>query len=88
LGFFLLDEAMGFPVAQFSAHLAFFPLASALYHSRAVSPIQQLSKIENTGFSHLGQAYNARKGSTYTLAATSGCGLFVSGIGQIQGGVP
>jgi hypothetical protein len=37
---------------------------------------------EITGFCYLGQAYNSRKGSTYTLAATSGCGLSVSGIGQ------
>src|SRR5436305_1484145 len=38
--------------------------------------------LENTGFCSIRQAYNARKGSTYTLAATSGCGLSVSGIGQ------
>jgi len=61
---------------------------TALYHSPGGLPIEQLSKIENTGFSHLGQAYNSRKGSTYTLAAICGCGLSVSGIGQIQGGVP
>jgi hypothetical protein len=38
--------------------------------------------LENTGFCHIRQDYNARNGSTYTLAATSGCGLSVSGIGQ------
>jgi hypothetical protein len=80
---------MGFPVAQFSVHPVFSPRSpTALYHSPGGLPIQQLSKIENTGFSHLGQAYNSRKGSTYTLAAICGCGLSVSGIGQIQGGVP
>ena len=30
---------------------------------------------ENTGFCHLGQAYNARKGSTYTHAATVAASL-------------
>jgi hypothetical protein len=50
-----------------------------LYHSD-VSPIQQLTKMLD--FTTSGRLIIPVKGSTYTLAATSGCGLSVSGIGQ------
>jgi hypothetical protein len=64
----------------FSAYPASFPTQPPLLtiHLSVPSP----SYLQNNGFSRLGQAYNARKGSTYTLAATRGCGLSVSGTGQ------
>src|SRR5438270_13750737 len=48
----------------------------------ALTHLLDSATLENTGFCHIRQAYNARNGSTYTLAATSGCGLSVSGTGQ------
>jgi hypothetical protein len=81
LGFFRLDEAAELWVAQSCIWPNFSrqaPICAGCF-----AP----ATLENTGFSGLGKAYNARKGSTYTLAATRGCGLSVSGTGQIQGGV-
>jgi hypothetical protein len=56
-----------------------FCSASFLRHSSAsLYPFTERPKPathENAGFSHLGQAYNARKGSTYTHAAMAAASL-------------
>jgi len=55
---------------NFLARLAFLRHSTASLY-RLLRRFAQPATHENAGFSHLGQAYNARKGSTYTLAATA-----------------
>jgi hypothetical protein len=69
-----LDEPRDLSVAQFSAHPASFAIQAPPYN-HSLGRFAQPGTHENTGFCHLGQAYNSRKGSTYTHAATVAASL-------------